>query len=309
MRTPSPLRYPGGKACLYPLIASILKANRLERRHYAEPFAGGCGLALLLLYNGHVCDVHINDIDPGVWAFWYSVLNEAEALIDLVLSADVTVDEWHRQREISLLASMDDPVELGFATFFLNRTSRSGIVRGAGVIGGLGQTGPYKINCRFNKLALINQIRRLVRYRSRVHLTRLDAIEFISQVRESSGASFLYVDPPYFRRGARLYTSFYEPEDHAELASSLLVADTPWVLTYDNEREIRYQYSNRRQFELSVKYSIETKRLGTEILVPSKGLRLPSELGLQRLPKLRARKTNKQSRVHSLQDSVDARRR
>ena len=292
MRTPSPLRYPGGKACLYPLISSILRANRLERRHYAEPFAGGCGLALLLLYNGHVCDVHINDIDPGVWAFWHSVLNEADGLIDLILSTEVSVDEWHWQREVCHTANMDDPVGLGFATFFLNRTSRSGIVKGSGIIGGLGQRGPYKIDCRFNKPVLINQIQRLARYRNRVHLTRLDAIEFISQVRDNARASFLYVDPPYFRRGSSLYTSFYEPDDHAQLASSLLAADIPWVLTYDNEVEIRHQYSDRRQFELSVKYSVQTKRLGTEILVPSKGLRLPSDLGLRRLPKLRSRKAS-----------------
>lgn len=295
MRTPSPLRYPGGKACLYPLISSILRANRLERRHYAEPFAGGCGLALLLLYNGHVCDLHINDIDPGVWAFWYSVLNETEALTALISSADVSVEEWHWQREVCHAASIDDPVELGFATFFLNRTSRSGIVKGAGIIGGLGQTGPYKIDCRFNKPALVNQIRRLARYRSRVHLTRLDAIEFINQVREDSRASFLYADPPYYRRGSSLYTSFYQPDDHAELASSLLAADMPWILTYDNEVEIRHQYSGSRQFELSVKYSVQTKRLGTEILVPSKGLRLPADLGLRRLPKLRYRKVNDRS--------------
>ena len=100
---------------------------------------------------------------------------------------------------------------------------------------------------------------------------------------EDSRAAFLYVDPPYFRRGSSLYTSFYESDDHALLASSLLAADAPWVVTYDNEPAIRRHYRPRRQFALNVKYSIETKRVGTEILVASKGLRLPTDLGLQRL--------------------------
>ncbi len=77
-RGTSPLRYPGGKTCLYPLVSRILQNNRLERRHYAEPFAGGCGLALALLYEGHVSDIHINDVDASIWALWHSVLNDTD---------------------------------------------------------------------------------------------------------------------------------------------------------------------------------------------------------------------------------------
>lgn len=81
MRTPSPLRYPGGKACLLELTTSIMQANGLERGHYAEPFAGGCGLALSLLYGGYVAEIHINDLDSSIWSFWYSVLNSTDELV------------------------------------------------------------------------------------------------------------------------------------------------------------------------------------------------------------------------------------
>ena len=77
-RGASPLRYPGGKTSMLSLAATILRDNGLERGHYAEPYAGGCGLALSLLYGGHVADIHINDIDPAVWAFWHSVLNRTD---------------------------------------------------------------------------------------------------------------------------------------------------------------------------------------------------------------------------------------
>ena len=84
-------------------------------------------------------------------------------------------------------------IALSFATFFLNRTNRSGIIKGAGFIGGLDQTGRYKIDCRFNREALAHQIRRVARYRSRIHVTNLDVIAFIDQVLEDSRAAFLYV--------------------------------------------------------------------------------------------------------------------
>ena len=278
-RPTSPLRYPGGKACLYPIVSTILRVNRLEHRHYAEPFAGGCGLALPLLYGGHVSDIHINDVDVGIWAFWHCVLDHTEALQDLVAHTPITVDEWQRQRDIHAVGNLDDPVSLGFATFYLNRTNRSGIIKGAGCIGGLDQTGSYKIDCRFSREVLIRRIRRMAKYRNRIHLTRLDALDLIDHVvGRLPPATFLCVDPPYYHKGSSLYTNYYEPEDHALLATSLLPLDNPWVVTYDNERDIRSLYRSRRQFEFNVNYSVGTKRVSTELLVVSRGLRLPSEL-------------------------------
>ena len=277
--TASPLRYPGGKSCLYPLIAEVLRVNRLEHRQYAEPFAGGCGLALGLLYGGHVSDIHINDIDDGVWAFWESALNHTDDLALLVERTPVTVDEWHRQRRIHLDGNWCDPVTLGFATFFLNRTNRSGVIKRAGIIGGLGQNGRYKIDCRFNRDNLVRRIRRVSKYRSRIYLSRIDALEFIRRsASELPAQSFFYVDPPYFSKGSRLYTNFFEIADHAKLASSLLSMQHPWIVTYDNEPDIRRLYRSRRQLQFEVSYSLEVKRVGTELLIPSKGLRVNAQL-------------------------------
>src|SRR5690554_5214552 len=148
--TASPLRYPGGKSCMLDLTTAILRANGLERSHYAEPYAGGCGLALELLYGGFVADIHINDIDPSIWAFWHCVLNETDAFLDRVRKTPVTIDEWLEQREYLRSGKTDDVLALGFCAFYLNRTNRSGIIKGGGVIGGLAQTGNYKIDCRYN---------------------------------------------------------------------------------------------------------------------------------------------------------------
>ena len=147
----SPLRYPGGKSSLNELMKEVLRHNSLRLCTYAEPFAGGCGLALRLMFEGMVSRVFLNDIDPAIWAFWDSVLNQTEQLAQRIEAAEVTVAEWHRQRD-TFKAGLDaGSLGLGYAAFFLNRTNRSGIIKGGGIIGGLDQTGNYKIDCRFNR--------------------------------------------------------------------------------------------------------------------------------------------------------------
>ena len=257
-------------------VSRILRGNKLERGHYAEPYAGGCGLALSLLFGGFVSDIHINDIDRSIWAFWHSVLNDTEKFIKLMERTPVTIKEWKRQRRIML--SETDPLKLGFATFFLNRTNRSGIIKRGGVIGGLDQTGDYAIDCRFNKEELARRIRRIAKYRGRINLHRKDAIKFIDHVERNLPAqTFLCLDPPYFHKGSRLYTSFYKRKDHEKVADRILKLKSPWILTYDYCKEIHDLYTDRRQYQFSLNYSAQVKRLGTELLIASKGLRIPDD--------------------------------
>jgi DNA adenine methylase len=273
----SPLRYPGGKACLIGPVSRIIKLNKLEHGHYAEPYAGGCGLALALLYGGFVSDIHINDVDCSIWAFWSVVLNRTEEFIDLMEKTPVTLREWRRQRRV-LRNPNANTLELAFAAFFLNRTNRSGIIKNAGVIGGLDQKGDYPIDCRFTKDELARRIRRVRKYRSRIHLHRKDAIAFIDHVEKNlPRETFLCIDPPYFHKGSSLYMSFYKRKDHETVADRILKLKSPWILTYDYCDEIHDLYTARRQFHFSLNYSAQTKRVGSELLIASKGLRMPDE--------------------------------
>lgn len=275
----SPLRYPGGKAPLMGLVSRIIRLNRLQYGHYAEPYAGGCGLALGLLYGGYVSDIHINDIDRGIWTFWHVILNRTDEFIDLMNSTPVTLDEWRRRREMQRNQRGLSQLEIAFTTFFLNRTNRSGIIKNAGVIGGLNQSGRYTVDCRFTKTELERRIRRVRKYRDHIHLHRKDALDFLRHVeRNLPERTFLCIDPPYFNKGATLYTSFYEPKDHAAVSSKILGLDRPWIITYDRCAEIGSLYAARRQFEISLNYSAQVKRIGAELLIASKGLKVPAEI-------------------------------
>lgn len=278
MVTPSPLRYPGGKTVLYPMVSNLIRQNSLERGHYAEPYAGGAGLALSLLFNNVVREIHINDYDLAVWSFWNAVLNQTSRLIKLIETTEVNIEEWHRQKEI-FEQKKTTPLKRGFAFFFLNRTNRSGIIHKAGVIGGLKQDGKYKIDCRFNKIALINKIKIISEYRHRIHLYNLDAIDFLNSVEPIlPKKSLTYIDPPYYNKGASLYTSFYNHEDHSEVSLNVQRYKKPWIMTYDNTPEITELYRRCRQVEFNLNYSVQTKRMGQEVLVISDALKAPESM-------------------------------
>jgi len=277
-RLASPLRYPGGKACLYKLATALLSMNGLQQRVYAEPYSGGCGLALSLLYSGHVSQIHLNDIDRSVWAFWQSIIYHTNDFINLVTSTDITVEEWQRQRLIQAQKESAEVLELGFSTFFLNRTNRSGIIHSGGVIGGKNQEGPWPIDCRYNKQDLVKRIHRVSQYKDRIFLYNEDAESFMGfSGKEYPQTAILYIDPPYFDKGSKLYKNFYKKKDHVRISDKISALRNPWFLTYDNVPSIRNLYGDYPTVELDIGYSVQVKRRGSELLVVSKGLRLPAE--------------------------------
>ena len=274
----SPLRYPGGKSSLLDLIAAIIHNNEMRYFQYAEPYAGGCGLALALMYGGYISDIHINDIDPSIWSFWHSVLEHNDDLVELIEKTPVTISEWGKQREIHNQLDASEPLKLGFATFFLNRTNRSGIIKGAGAIGGKAQAGNYKIDCRFNKKNLISRIQRIQKYRDRITLYNQDAVKFMENSKMLPKKTLFFIDPPYYAKGSSLYTNFYKPEDHKLVASAVKNLIQPWIVTYDNTKEISVLYENCEQNDFNINYSLQNKRKGSELLITSDKVYIGNEI-------------------------------
>lgn len=275
--TDSPLRYPGGKTQLAPFVIEVLRTNNLFHGTYVEPFAGGAGIAWRLLFDNYVSEVWINDIDPAIHAFWACVLQHTEALCDKIEKTHVTIQEWHRQREVQALAS-PGTFELGFSTFFLNRTNRSGILKG-GVIGGMNQDGDYALDCRFKKGDLIQRIRRIALYAGQIRLSRIDGEAYIrTDLKRLGKRCLVNIDPPYYRKGPGLYTSFYEHGDHVSLAAAIKRLKLPWMLTYDDTAEIRAMYAGLPMMSKTLNYFAQTKRVGVELLVLPPHVSPPAEL-------------------------------
>jgi len=272
----SPLRYPGGKRKLSNYIKLLLGQNDLLGAHYIEPYAGGAAVALELLFEGYASHVHINDLSRSVYAFWYTVLYETESLCSRIRETAVTMDEWHHQRAIQERAFEVPLLDLGFSTFFLNRTNRSGIITG-GVIGGKNQNGYYRLDARYNVEDLTDRIRRLASHRSQVSIYDQDASVFITKVLPSLPHNTLvYLDPPYYSKGKDLYENQYEYKDHKRVSDLVSNIDQCWVVTYDNTPEIVQLYKGYRRVVYHLNYSAAERYGGAEVMFFCDGLTIPT---------------------------------
>jgi len=262
----SPLRYPGGKASLYQPLRDLIRVNNLTSGTYVEPYAGGAGAALALLITGQVRKIVINDLDPAIFAFWQAVVNEPNQFARLIGKAELTLYEWARQKDVFLSAARDDYLRLGFATFYLNRTNRSGALNG-GVIGGKKQTGNYTIDARFNKVTLMERVRLISLYSRNISVTNDDGLAVIKRYAPSENV-FIYADPPYFDKAGSLYLNSFEDTDHVALASCLNgLSDVKWLLTYDNVNKVQELYADRRRKLFSLHYSAHRVTKAEEVMV------------------------------------------
>ena len=275
-RYKTPLRYPGGKQRLAPFVLEVMAENGLVGGDYVEPYAGGAGVAMELLLNGDVAQVHLNDASPALYAFWKAMLEHPEEFCRRISGASLTVEEWKRQKQILAAPESADLMDLGFSLFFLNRCNRSGIPSG-GIIGGLDQTGRWKMDARFTRTALIARVEAIASRRDRIQVTGMDAEDFIINVLPRlPKKSLVYLDPPYFKKANRLYLNHYTPEDHARIAKVIQKKiNIPWIVSYDCAPEILSHYATCQFFLYDLQYTAGKAYRGREAFFFSDRLRLP----------------------------------
>jgi len=271
----SPLRYPGGKARVANYIKRIFEENSLRGGIYVEPYAGGASVALTLLFDGYASKIIINDKDRSIFAFWNSVLNETDKLCELIEKTPVDLETWRAQKEIQKEKKDCDLLELGFSTFFLNRTNFSGIIK-AGVIGGQKQEGEWKIDARYNKEDLILKIKKIASCNHQIEVHNLDTIELIDLLKgELPKKTLFFFDPPYHIKGKDLYLNYYNDENHKEVERALgKIVKQKWILTYDNVDFISNLYEDYRRLDYSLSYSVLEARKGKELMIFSDNIKI-----------------------------------
>ena len=264
----SPLRYPGGKGKLEPFMELMIKKLDHVGGVYIEPFAGGAGIAMGLLENDLVKDVVINDLDKGIYSFWRAALTETDRFIEEIMNVSLTMDEWRRQRNICFEDNKKYSFELGFATFYMNRTNRSGIIKG-GVIGGQEQRGNWRLDARFNRESLSNRIIKIAKRRSHIHLYNKDIGSFVERyVPKYSDNALVYFDPPYFDKGKQLYLNFFNYADHVRIEEIIRKnVNCDWIITYDDVPEIAHIYDGYNLKRYDLNYSVFEKRKASEIII------------------------------------------
>ena len=276
MKTSSPLRYPGGKSAMAGLLSQIRRLNGLADRAIAEPFAGGAGASLTLLYLEETHEIYVNDADPSVYDFWWTIVNAPRAMAAMLAKTRVNMAEWRRQRDVYRSRGRVSRVRRGFSAFYLNRCNRSGIIMNGGPIGGVRQTGRWKLDARFNKRDLQRRCEKVAEYGGRVHVSCGDGIEFIQSL--DPDTTFFFIDPPYFAKGRTVYLNALDGDYHAALATRLKsLGDAAWILTYDDCSEIRRMYRGWATIRpYTLRYAAAERRVGKEVLIAPKWMRLPA---------------------------------
>lgn len=272
----SPLRYPGGKAKLTPFIGYVIDELQLNGGTYIEPFAGGAAIAIELLLTNKVGHIVINDYDKALASFWRSIIYDTDRFIEKMYETPITIQEWYKEREI-LLKSSKMSFELGFATFYLNRTNRSGILKG-GPIGGKDQNGAWKLDARFNKESLAKRIIAIGERNKDISVYNQDVNIFVRkylpQYREKA---LVYFDPPYFNKGSELYMNYFDVDDHREIEHTIKESlDCNWLMTYDDTDVIRKIYDGYGQKNFNLTYSVSKKRSASELMIFPKQFHCPT---------------------------------
>lgn len=267
MPNPSPLRYPGGKSRLAGFIRIVIQNLEIQDCTYVEPFAGGAGVALTLLLDGTVNRIIINDYDKAIYSLWRAIRQEPKALINRIIKTPVTIDEWYRQREI-YSSTTAYSLDLAFATLFLNRTNRSGILN-AGPIGGYSQAGEWKLNVRFDKDAIVEKIASIAQEKKKIAIYNKDIISFLrNYVPTFKGELFFYFDPPYYNKGQKLYKNFFTPQDHQKIHDVITKEVTaPWIITYDDVDQIAEMYRDYETRRFDLTYSAANKGTASELMI------------------------------------------
>lgn len=270
----SPLRYPGGKGRVADYFKKIFHDNLLYDGTYIEPYAGGASVALALLFNEYASKIVINDKDIALYAFWYSILHDTENFIKKVSETKINIENWEISKKIHSDKENQTLTDIGFSTFFLNRTNRSGILK-AGIIGGKSQNGEWKMDARFNKKDLINRIEKIALYKSKISVYNLDAIDLIKNLKEKiEEKSLFYFDPPYYVKGKDLYMNYYNHDDHKKVALEIgKIKKQKWIVSYDDVEPIQKNFEQFRQKKFQLDYSAgNNNKKGNEIMFFSDNL-------------------------------------
>ena len=266
----SPFRYPGGKFyALQHILPFIMAAPHDE---YREPFVGG---GTVFFAKPKVQYSWLNDLESDLMITYRVMADPAsrQALVGLVSSEVATKQRHEEMRKFQ----PGSPLEIAFRTYYLNRTSYSGIIHKPAWGFAEGKSSPPGNWGEFIEGAGV-----------KLEGTKLTADDFEKVVSAPPIGSrvLLYLDPPYFHADQkRAYTRHFRESDHDRLADLLRVTDFQFCLSYDDCPEIRSRYSWARIFERSWLYNTANvsgleRIVGNELIITNYE---PSEVAQLRL--------------------------
>lgn len=255
--TKSPLRYPGGK--FYALKHIMPFIDCVPHDEFREPFVGGGSI----FFGKRKSPINwINDLEQEIVDVYRAFADprSAESVINLI-SNEVATPERHLEIKSFKPSNF---IERAFKTYYLNRTSYSGIINKPAWGYKDGKSSPPENWSAFIKDASTKLVN--------TKITSLDFSEVIKA--EPTGKNvLLYLDPPYFNADQkRAYTKPFVLSDHERLSMCLRETEYNFCLSYDDCSEIKELYSWANIYERKWLYNTANKKgvtrdLGNELVI------------------------------------------
>ena len=125
---------------------------------------------------------------------------------------------------------------------------------------------------------MTQRIQEIANFRDSITISNSNAIEFITQlsITYEPEELFIYFDPPYYRKGELLYLNHFDHRQHVVLRNHIQDTSFAWILSYDDEAEIREMYDSIPIYKKALQYSIAKPSIGHELIISR--LQMPDEL-------------------------------
>ena len=101
--------------------------------------------------------------------------------------------------------------------------------------------------------------------RAATHLCELAGDEDAPSLRGK--VDLVYIDPPYYTQGRKLYRHHYADADHAALATYITSQGYPWLVSYDDHPRIRELYASKQMQPIYLDYKVKSSRTAQELVI------------------------------------------
>ncbi len=243
----SPLRYPGGKS----RVAKLLLSYAPRHDEYREPFVGG---GALFFRKPKVDRNWLNDLHPGLYAFYVTLRDDFEAFAELCRQQKgdrrKLFNRWVSRRDLMEAEGDDDLLERALQFYYINRTVWYGrVIYDPERKSRLYFSNPEGWNHLDKKLRLLERISQ------KLQGVTITCLSFEKCLAGADKDTFIYCDPPYIRDTNchptdKLYDNGFGAESHRILADLLRKTPAKVMLSYDDCPEARRLYpGNKWHFE------------------------------------------------------------
>lgn len=259
-----PFRFPGGK---YYVLGAIRKFwEEAAHDEYREPFVGG---GAVFFAKPKVRFNWINDIDAGLINTYKIMASRSmRKPFTVMLSREVANrDRWREMFEFK----PKTPLEKAYRYYYLNRTSFSGKM--------ISPAWGYRPK---RSIPPERWSEKIVPCGVKLEGVRITCGDFsrVMLAPRRGKSVLLFVDPPYFRPPKRKhYVNGFDQHDHVRVRDILKKTPCKFILTYEDDAEIRAMYKWANIFPIRFFYRVDNssengpnvrtgeRRTGSELII------------------------------------------